>query len=72
MVNSTEVEFRDEFRERRPKSDVVSETIDVMRQQILQDRYVTYREIKVTLGITGTSIRSILHEYLTIEKICRH
>ena len=37
MVNSTEIIG--------PKSVVVPETIDAVRQLILQDRYVTYREI---------------------------
>ena len=45
-----------EFREGRAKSVVVPETVDAVRQLILQDRYVTYRVIKITLGISGTSI----------------
>ena len=40
-----------------------------MRQLILQDRHVTYREIETTLGISETSIHLILHEHLTIIKI---
>ena len=54
MVNSTE----DEFREGRPKSVVVPETIDAVRQLIFQD-----------LGISGTSIHSILYEHLTVKKM---
>ena len=54
--------LQDEFR--RPKSVFVPETIDAVRQLILQDRHVTYREIENTLGISGTSIHSILHEHL--------
>ena len=57
--------LQDEFREGRPKSIVVPETIDAVRQLILQDHHVTYREIETTLGISGTSIHSILHEHLT-------
>ena len=41
-----------------------------MRQLILQDRHVTYRDIETTLGINGTSIHSILHEHLIVKKIC--
>ena len=41
-----------------------------MHQLILQDRHVTYREITTTLGISGTSMYSILHEHLTVKKIC--
>ena len=52
-----------------PKSIVVPETIDAVRQLILQDRHVTYRKIETTLGISGTSIHSILHEHLTVKKI---
>ena len=37
--------LQDEFRNGRPKSVVVPETIDAVRQLILQDRPVTYREI---------------------------
>ena len=37
---------------------------------ILQDCHVTYREIETTLGISGTSIHSILDEHLTVKKIC--
>ena len=59
-----------EFREGCQKSVVVPETINAVRQLILQDRHVTYREIKTTLGISGTRIYSILHEHLTVKKIC--
>ena len=59
----------DEFREDRPKSVVVPETIDAGRQLILQDRHVTYCETEATIGISGTSIQSILHEHLTVKKI---
>ena len=61
--------LQDEFCEGRPKSVVVSETIDAVRHLILQDRHVTYREIETTLGISGTSIYSILYEDLTVKKI---
>ena len=62
--------LQDEFRECRPKSVVVPETIDAVHQLLLQDRHVTYHEIETTLGISGTSILSILHEHLTAKKIC--
>ena len=35
--------LRNEFRANRPKSVVVSEIIDAVRQLILQDRHVTYQ-----------------------------
>ena len=62
--------LQDEFREGRPKSVVVPETINAERQLILQDRHVTYREIETTLAISGTSIHSILHEHLTVKINC--
>ena len=49
---------------------VVPETIDAVRQLILQYRHVTYREIETTLGVSGTSIHSILHEHLTVKINC--
>ena len=36
----------------------------------MQDRHGTYRDIEPSLGITSTSIHSILHAYLAIKKIC--
>ena len=60
--------FQDEFREGRPKSVVVPEIIDAVRQLILQDRHVTNRKIETTLSISGTSMHSILHEHLTVKK----
>ena len=55
--------LQNEFREGRPNSVVIPETIDLVRQRILQDRHVTYHEVDTTLGISGTSIHSILHEH---------
>ena len=58
--------LQNEFREGRPKSVVVPEAIDAVRQLILYGRHMTYREIETTVGISGTSILSILHEDLTV------
>ena len=60
--------LQDEFVEGRPKSVVVPETIDSVRQLTLQDRHVTYSEIEAILGISGTSIHSILHPKQTKPK----
>ena len=62
--------LQDEFREGRPKSVVVPETIDTVRELIMQDRHVTYREIETSLGISMNSIHTILHEHLALKKIC--
>ena len=42
-----------EVHEGRPKTVVVSENIDAVREMILQDRPVTYRELKASLGISS-------------------
>ena len=42
--------------------------IDAMRELIMQDRYVTYREIEASLSISSTSIYSSLHEHLAVKK----
>ena len=54
MVNSIEVAVQ--FKTK-------PETIDAVRQLILQDCHVTYREIETTLGI-----HSVLLEHLTVKK----
>ena len=54
--------LKHEVREGCPKTAVVSENIDAARELILQDRHVTYCEIEASLGISFTTIHSILHE----------
>ena len=39
---------------------------------IMQDRHVTYREIEASLGISCTSIHSILHVKLAVKNISSH
>ena len=68
IVNSGRSSLQDEFREDRSKSVAVPETIDAVRQLIFKDRHAIYREMETTLGISGTSIQSILYEYLTVKK----
>ncbi|XP_037958961.1 uncharacterized protein LOC119688351 [Teleopsis dalmanni] len=62
--------FNDEYREGRPKTAVVPENIDAVRELIMQDFHVTYREIEVSFGISPTSIHSILHEHLAVKRVC--
>ena len=68
--NRGRTSLQDEFREDRRKSVVVPEIIDAVRQLILQNHHVSYREIETTLGISGTSIHSIFYEHLIVKKIC--
>ena len=67
MVNSTEVvvHFKTNFVK------VVQNQL-LFQKQIFQDRHMTYREIETTLGTSGINIHSILHEHLTVKKICSH
>ena len=67
-MNRVRNSLQDEFRDGHPKSVLVPETIDAVRQLILQDRHVTNGEIETTLGISGNSIHSTLHEHLTVKK----
>lgn len=69
-VNRGRSSVADEFREGRPKSVVVPQNIDAVRELIMQDRHVTYCEIEASLHISSTSIHSILHEHLVVKKIC--
>src|ERR1700704_6938374 len=62
--------LQDEFREGRPKTAVLAKNIDAVRELIMEDRHVTYLEIEASLGISATSIHSILHEHLAVKKIC--
>lgn len=60
----------DEFREGRPKTVVVPANIDAVRELIMLDRHVTYREIKASLNMSSTSVHTILHEHLAVRKLC--
>ena len=44
--------LKDEVREDRPKTAVLSENINAIRVHIMQDRHVTYREIEASLSIS--------------------
>lgn len=62
----------DKSREGRPKSAFTEDNIVAVRQLILEDRHVTYREIEALLGISGTTIQKILHKELGVRKlVCR-
>ena len=60
----------DQFCKVRPKSVVGPENINTVQKLIMQDRHVTYCEIKATFGISSTSIYKILHEHLAVNKTC--
>ena len=56
LFNCGRRSLKNEFRESPSKTAVVPENIDAVRELIKQDRHVTYLEIKVSLGISFTSI----------------
>ena len=58
--------LKDELKEGRPKSVVVPQNIDAVRELVMQDRRVTYREIEASMGISMTTIHKILHEHLGV------
>ena len=62
--------LKDEVRKASPKTAVVPDNTDVVGELIMQDHHVAYREIQACLGISSTSIHSILHEHLAVKKIC--
>ncbi|GBP18076.1 hypothetical protein EVAR_12854_1 [Eumeta japonica] len=57
--------FTGEFKEGRPESVAVSQNIDAVWELIMQDRHVTYREMKAPLGISD---ESRMYEYDTETK----
>ena len=67
--NRGRTSLKNELREGCPNLVVVPETVDALRQLILQDGHVTYCRIETTLDINGTSIHSILHEHLVVKQI---
>ena len=64
--------LKDEIREGPPKKTVVPLTSNDVRELIVQDRHVTYRDIALCLGISHTNMHSILHEQLVVKTICSH
>lgn len=46
------------------------ENIEAVRNLILFDQHVTYREIASILGIGMTAVSKNLHEHLGVRKIC--
>ena len=60
-----------EFREGRPSMSVVANNVDSVREMIERDRHITYREIQAFLGIDMKAIHTILHDHLSVRKLCR-
>lgn len=61
--------LKDDPREGRPKTAVIQENVDAVRQLIQEDRHVTYHQIAASLGIGMTAIQTILQEELRVKKL---
>ncbi|TND00015.1 MAG: mariner transposase [Bacteroidetes bacterium] len=60
----------DDPRSGRPSTSVTDENIDAVRELVKDNRRITYKEIKATLGISSSAVRTILHERLGFRKVC--
>ncbi|KAG5336851.1 SETMR methyltransferase, partial [Acromyrmex charruanus] len=60
----------DEFREGRPSMTIVATNVNAVREMIERDRHTTYREIQASLGIDMKAIHTILHDHLSVRKLC--
>ena len=71
MVNSTEIVVHSKmnFMKIVQNQLLFRKPLMLCAQLISQDRIVAYSEIKTTLGISKTSIHSLLHDHLTVKKI---
>ncbi|GBP92161.1 hypothetical protein EVAR_34153_1 [Eumeta japonica] len=58
--------FTDEFKEGRPKSVGVPQHIDAVRELIMQDRHVTYHDVKASLGINITFWKKLVKNELAV------
>ena len=63
------VSFQDEFHEGHPRSIVMPQNIDVVRELLVQEYHATYREIEAFLDFTVTNINKIFHEHLAVKTI---
>ncbi|CAH2013021.1 unnamed protein product [Acanthoscelides obtectus] len=64
-----ELLLSDDPRVGAPKTAVTQENIDAVRELIIEDRHVTYREIEASLKVSKTSIQKILDEELGVRKL---
>ncbi|CAH1955076.1 unnamed protein product [Acanthoscelides obtectus] len=55
-----------------PETAVTQENVDAVRELIIEDRHVTYREIEESLKISKTPIQKILHDELGVRKLVSH
>ncbi|CAH1972730.1 unnamed protein product [Acanthoscelides obtectus] len=63
------VSLSDDPRVHAPKTAFTQENVNAVRQLIIEDRHVTYREIEASLKISKNSIQKNLHEALGVRKL---
>ncbi|KAG5332079.1 SETMR methyltransferase, partial [Acromyrmex charruanus] len=62
----------DEFLcESRPSTSVVATNVDAVSEMIERDRHMTPRDL-ASLGIDMKAIHTILHDHLSVRKLCNH
>ena len=62
---------QDASRSHRLSTSVTEQTIDAVRKIIEKDDpHSTYQQIEAILGISFTPINSIIHDYLSLRKVC--
>ena len=61
---------QDAARSGRPSTSVTEQTIDAVRKRFEDDPHSTYQQIEAILGISSTSINSIIHNYLNLRQVC--
>ena len=61
---------QDTPRSGHPSTSVTELTIDAVRKIIEDDPHSTYQQIEAILGISSMAINSIIHDYLSLRKVC--
>ena len=49
---------------------VVATNVDAVSEMIERDWHIIYREIQASLGIDMKTIHTILHDHLSVQKLC--
>ena len=60
---------QDTPRSGRPSTSLIEQIIDAVRKIIEDDPHSTCQQIEAILGISSTTINSIIHDYLNL-KVC--
>ncbi|GBP83780.1 Putative uncharacterized protein FLJ37770 [Eumeta japonica] len=69
-VQRGRTDLTDDLREGRPSKATTGDNISVLRLMIKTNIRVTYKQIRTNLGIGMSQMHKILHEHLTVRKLC--